>query len=54
MIRDKGDERRKRVKSPSFPMLDSEGNKVSEDRRSGKERRKNNHGDDIAKQIIDP
>jgi hypothetical protein len=45
-------DRRKATTTPDFPIVDSEGKEVKGERRSGKDRRKNKRGTDIAGRIL--
>ena len=45
-------DRRQAVKAPVFPLVDSDGNEVRNDRRSGKVRRKNRNHPNIASKIL--
>ncbi len=45
-------EDRRQTQTPLFPLTDSSGHKVEHDRRSGKDRRKERRGSDVARKII--
>ena len=45
-------DRRKSASPPNFPLVDSKGRRVTYDRRSGDDRRKNKRGTDVASKIL--
>ena len=47
-----GSDRRKAESHPPFPFMDNEGNEVTQERRSGHDRRKNRRDSDVAGRIL--
>jgi len=45
-------DRRRAESYASFPLVDSQGRQVTNDRRSGDDRRKNKRGSDVARKIL--
>ena len=45
-------DRRRAENHTSFPLVDSQGRQVTQDRRSGDDRRKNKRGTDVASKIL--